>query len=513
MLVKTRYDALPGFVVVLTVCSRRVGAVPGGPLEFVLFNWTGGGCTGYHYDLLVRRRGPAGATMRAVIELDSGDEESAGHGGGGASGSVDAGMHDTSAAAGAEKGGVTDASGGSGGTEAVSGGRPLSLESTPVKSPPRKVQRVCAECKDVFEDAEDVRVPTSVETPVQSPVVKCPRCGPSPAGVAGAGVADGLVTGLAPVPAMPFGSRGADEAVEDPRGGGSRWRRFTPRVIDESLCMARLWADGLGGQCKQKPCSGSDLCTLHFKQDSAGKLKHGRVDGEIPQRKLEEFERKAKSGISGRLSRAGFDVAGSSSTSLAKGPAGTEQREGGQRQLDGSPAADTDFAAGGKSEGRVWEAASGGHQKRASAQKAAERRAEAAGDGAEAGKGREVDDVSAADRSAEAVERRDEVDDVSDVDLQRLVQEFVERRRAVDERARNVAAMSGSIAVNEDDVLQVRRAFSKEQELGAVLARILGAVHGSGAEVGARVKLRYASDFKVKVQMYRIQGGGRLGRS
>ena len=121
--------------------------------------------------------------------------------------------------------------------------------------------------------------------------------------------------------------------------------------------------------------------------------------------------------------------------------------------------------------------------------------------------------MSAADRSAEAVERRDEVDDLSDVDLQRLVQEFVERRRAVDERARNVAAMSGSIAVNEDDVLQVRRAFSKEQELGAVLARILGAVHGSGAEVGPRVKLRYASDFKVKVQMYRIQGGGRLGRS
>ena len=70
-------------------------------------------------------------------------------------------------------------------------------------------------------------------------------------------------------------------------------------------------------------------------------------------------------------------------------------------------------------------------------------------------------------------------------------------------------------AVNEDDVLQVRRAFSNEQELGAVLARILGAAHATGADVGSRVKLklRYASDFKVKVQMYRIQGGGRLGRS
>ena len=133
--------------------------------------------------------------------------------------------------------------------------------------------------------------------------------------------------------------------------------------------------------------------------------------------------------------------------------------------------------------------------------------------GAEAGKGGEVDDVSAAGRSAGAVERRDEVDDLSDVDLRRLVQEFVERRRAVDERARNEAAMSGILAVNEDDVLQVRRAFSKEQELGAVLARILGAVHASGGERGLRVKVKYARDFKVNVQMCRIQGTGRLGRS
>ena len=73
LLVKTRYDALPGFVVMLTVCARREGAVPGGPLEFALFDWTGGGCTGYHYDLLVRRRGPAGGALQAVIELDGGD--------------------------------------------------------------------------------------------------------------------------------------------------------------------------------------------------------------------------------------------------------------------------------------------------------------------------------------------------------------------------------------------------------------------------------------------------------
>ena len=70
---------------------------------------------------------------------------------------------------------------------------------------------------------------------------------------------------LAPVPAMPFGSPSAGEALEgaevyakllgsdrdmsrvpgsgvgseDPHGGDSGWRRFTPRFIDESLCMAR----------------------------------------------------------------------------------------------------------------------------------------------------------------------------------------------------------------------------------------------------------------------------------
>ena len=104
-------------------------------------------------------------------------------------------------------------------------------------------------------------------------------------------------------------------------------------------------------------------------------------------------------------------------------------------------------------------------------------------------------------------------DHLSDVDLRRLVQQFVERRRAVDERARNEAAMSGSIAVNEDDVLLVRRAFSKEKELGAVLARILGAAHASGAERRSRVQVKYARDFKVMVQMRRIQGGGTLGRS
>jgi len=115
--------------------------------------------------------------------------------------------------------------------------------------------------------------------------------------------------------------------------------------------------------------------------------------------------------------------------------------------------------------------------------------------------------------SAEAGERRDGVEDLSDGDLRRLIQEFVERRRAIDERARNATAMSGSIAVNDDDVLRVRRAFGKEQELGAVLARLCGVVHASGAEVGAQAKAKYASDFILKVQMHRIQGGGTLGRS
>ena len=87
-----------------------------------------------------------------------------------------------------------------------SGDGASSLKSTPVKSPPRKIQRVCAECRNVYEDDQDVLLssPRSVGTPVRSPFAKCPRCGPSPGGIADTDAVDGQLRDLAPVPAMPF---------------------------------------------------------------------------------------------------------------------------------------------------------------------------------------------------------------------------------------------------------------------------------------------------------------------
>ena len=92
----------------------------------------------------------------------------------------------------------------------------VSAESTPVKSPPEKIRRVCTECKNVYEDDEDVRLstPMSVETPVWSPVAKCPRCGPSPGRVGDAGVAGGLRV-LPSAPTWPFAGASAGEMQMD----------------------------------------------------------------------------------------------------------------------------------------------------------------------------------------------------------------------------------------------------------------------------------------------------------
>merc|ERR1719399_1982761 len=70
--------------------------------------------------------------------------------------------------------------------------------------------------------------------------------------------------------------------------GEDTWRRFTPKKIDRSLCMARVWkgASGLGSQCSKQAPDGSDLCLQHAKPYG---LIHGRVDGDIPPEKLEKF--------------------------------------------------------------------------------------------------------------------------------------------------------------------------------------------------------------------------------
>ena len=81
-------------------------------------------------------------------------------------------------------------------------------------------------------------------------------------------------------------------------GGGDvvpeRWRQFSPGPIDMSKCKARVWNGGLGGQCKSQCVGGSDFCTTHGKQNESGRLTHGRIDGDIPERKFQEFVRESK---------------------------------------------------------------------------------------------------------------------------------------------------------------------------------------------------------------------------
>ena len=51
-----------------------------------------------------------------------------------------------------------------------------------------------------------------------------------------------------------------------------------PNVVDHSRCLARVWNDGLGGQCKKASDSGL-LCAAHAKADKW--RSYGRVDDPI----------------------------------------------------------------------------------------------------------------------------------------------------------------------------------------------------------------------------------------
>ena len=77
--------------------------------------------------------------------------------------------------------------------------------------------------------------------------------------------------------------------------GLERWRQFTPGTVDVNKCKARIWNRGEGGQCKAECVADSDFCRTHGKQSDAGSLSHGRVDGDIPEPKFQEFVREFKS--------------------------------------------------------------------------------------------------------------------------------------------------------------------------------------------------------------------------
>eukprot|EP00446_Apocalathium_sp_SHHI-4_P007497 CAMPEP_0177168746 /NCGR_PEP_ID=MMETSP0367-20130122/9223_1 /TAXON_ID=447022 ORGANISM="Scrippsiella hangoei-like, Strain SHHI-4" /NCGR_SAMPLE_ID=MMETSP0367 /ASSEMBLY_ACC=CAM_ASM_000362 /LENGTH=264 /DNA_ID=CAMNT_0018614885 /DNA_START=58 /DNA_END=849 /DNA_ORIENTATION=- len=76
------------------------------------------------------------------------------------------------------------------------------------------------------------------------------------------------------------------------RSGSSPVWPFSPQTIDLSKCMARVWADGVGGQCKSAVVSDDSLCAIHRKkQEGLAGLAHGRLDGPVPENKLAEFRR------------------------------------------------------------------------------------------------------------------------------------------------------------------------------------------------------------------------------
>eukprot|EP00929_Paragymnodinium_shiwhaense_P000334 TRINITY_DN100582_c0_g1_i1.p1 TRINITY_DN100582_c0_g1~~TRINITY_DN100582_c0_g1_i1.p1 ORF type:complete len:311 (+),score=78.33 TRINITY_DN100582_c0_g1_i1:134-1066(+) len=93
--------------------------------------------------------------------------------------------------------------------------------------------------------------------------------------------------------------------------GDEEWRKFTPLVVDKTKCLARTWNGGTGGQCGKNATEG-DFCGAHGGQAQKWKV-HGRVDGSIPENKLNEFKRAAA-----RLSGAG--TAGKSVSSSAAAP-------------------------------------------------------------------------------------------------------------------------------------------------------------------------------------------------
>jgi hypothetical protein len=92
------------------------------------------------------------------------------------------------------------------------------------------------------------------------------------------------------VPAEVAGASSLSEEQLGRRNTEPAWKRYSPEVVNASLCKARTWAQGQGGQCRKPPAAGARFCCLHEKQSSK-KTWLGSVDGEVPAQKLVEFER------------------------------------------------------------------------------------------------------------------------------------------------------------------------------------------------------------------------------
>ena len=82
---------------------------------------------------------------------------------------------------------------------------------------------------------------------------------------------------LQPRPSMV--SAAAETITEEMRG-------FTPSIINEGRCLARVWNSGKGGQCWAARPPNASFCRQHGQCQA-----HGVVTGPIPMKKLMEFRR------------------------------------------------------------------------------------------------------------------------------------------------------------------------------------------------------------------------------
>ena len=73
--------------------------------------------------------------------------------------------------------------------------------------------------------------------------------------------------------------------LDVPPHDDAMWEAFTPEcVLNGSRCLARMWGDGTGAQCKRRPLARAWLCRGHHQN-----APHGLVNGTIPEEKLPEF--------------------------------------------------------------------------------------------------------------------------------------------------------------------------------------------------------------------------------
>lgn len=97
--------------------------------------------------------------------------------------------------------------------------------------------------------------------------------------------------------------------VEEQVLGQEPWRDFTPKSIDSTKCLARIWNDGFGGQCDADRPKDNKLCWRHQRLAvSKQGLIYGLADGPIPEHRLRQFQAAVVKGTSGGRKRPAPEV-------------------------------------------------------------------------------------------------------------------------------------------------------------------------------------------------------------